>query len=228
MPIGAPIDPAHGVDPTQPDRIFAFTDADVVFAIQDLWQSQRRNVNLVMVVDTSGSMSGQKIEQVKQSAIEFVGRLGDNDRLTVIAFSDTPRILLSNQPAGSHREQMITAINSLEPGGNTSLFDTIAFASELMAQTRRSEEVNALVVLTDGLDTASHDYTSANQAFGLVVQQAGASVYSVAYGKDADLDTMQKIALATNGIFYKGDVSTIGDIYGEMSAAFGGSLGIGR
>ena len=228
VPVGAPIDPAHGADPAQPSQIFAFTDADVIFAIQDLWQSQRRNVNLIMVLDTSGSMEGQKIAQVKQSAVEFVNRLGDDDRLTVIAFNNRPDILLPAQPAGGHRDQMIAAIEGLQAGGNTSLFDTIAFASELMAQTGHSEDVNALVVLTDGLDTASQQYTSADQAFGAVVQQSGASVYSVAYGKDADLNTVRSIALATNGVFYQGDVSTIGDIYAEMSAAFGGSLGIGR
>jgi Ca-activated chloride channel family protein len=228
VPVGAPIDPAHGADPAQPGHIFAFTDADVIFAIQDLWQNQRRNVNLVMVLDTSGSMDGQKIDQVKQSAIEFVKRLGDNDRLTVIAFNERPNILLPAQKAGGHREQMIAAIESLQAGGNTALFDTIAFASELMAQTGHSDEVNALVVLTDGQDTASQQYSSADQAFGAVVQQSGGSVYSVAYGKDADLKTMRSIALATNGIFYQGDVSTIGDIYAEMSAAFGGSLGVGR
>jgi Ca-activated chloride channel family protein len=215
--IGAPIDPAHGADP-----------ADVIFAIQDLWQSQRRNVNLIMVLDTSGSMEGRKIAQVKQSAIEFVNRLGDDDRLTVIAFNNRPDVLLPAQLAGGHRDQMIAAIDGLQAGGNTSLFDTIAFASELMARTGHSEDVNALVVLTDGLDTASQQYTSPDQAFAAVVRQSGASVYSVAYGKDADLKTMRNIALTTNGVFYQGDVSTIGDIYGEMSAAFGGSLGIGR
>ena len=63
---------------------------------------------------------------------------------------------------------------------------------------------------------------------GNTVQQSGASFYSVAYGDDADLKTMQSIAFATNGVYYQGDESTISDIYAEMSAAFGGSLGIGR
>ena len=226
--IGEPIDVAHGADSAGPERVFAFTDADVIFAVQDLWRSQRRNVNLVMVLDVSGSMKGEKFGQVKQSAIEFVGHLGDNDRLAVIAFSDEPAIVVSIQSAGGHREQMVAAINNLHADGNTSLFDTIAFASEFMAQTRHSGEINALVVLTDGQDTASRKYTSANQAFGTVVQRSGASFYSVAYGDDADLETMQTIAFATNGIYYQGDLSTIGDIYAEMSAAFGGSLGIGR
>ena len=228
VPIGAPVDSAHGADPTQPDQIFAFTNADVIFAIQELWQDQRRNVNLVMVLDISGSMEGQKIDQVKQSAIEFVQRLGDDDHLTVIAFNEKPNSLLLTQPVGGHREQIIATIGGLQAGGGTSLFDTIAFASEFMAQTGRSEEVNALVVLTDGQDTESQQYTSADQAFGAIVQQSGASVYSVAYGEDADLETMRSIAFATNGIFFQGDVATIGDIYAEMSAAFGGSLGIGR
>ena len=61
-----------------------------------------------------------------------------------------------------------------------------------------------------------------------ITSAANASVYTIAYGEDADRTTMSNIALATNGIAYTGDINTIADIYAEISAAFGGSLGIGR
>lgn len=218
----------YGVNMAEPTRVFNPGDADMIFAVQDLWQGQRRDVNLIMVIDVSGSMAGEKIDQVRQSAIEFVSQLGDNDQLMVIAFSDTPLVLVPAQLAANNRDQMIAAIQGLKAEGGTSLFDTVAFASGLVAETRRVDSISAMVVLTDGHDTASQHFTSANAEFGVTVQQSGASVYTIAYGNDADLNTMQNIALSTNGIFYTGDVSTIGDIYAEMSAAFGGNLGIGR
>jgi len=85
-----------------------------------------------------------------------------------------------------------------------------------------------MVVLTDGQNTVSNFYPSADERFQAVVAASGASVYTIAYGDDADRTTMRDIALTTNGVFYEGDVSTIDDIYGQISAAFGGSLGIGR
>ncbi len=228
VPLGAPIDAMHGVDPDQPTTLFAPPEAATVFAVQELWQNQRKNVNLAMVLDVSGSMEGAKIEQVRLSAVAFVEQMGDDDRLTVIIFDDQQRVLVPNQRVGDNRQNIINAINTITAGGGTSLYDTIAFAAQGLQKSRRADEVNAMVVLTDGQDTVSSTYTSPDAAFAAVVQASGASVYTIAYGEDADRDILRNIALATNGIAYQGDVSTIGDIYAEISAAFGGSLGIGR
>ncbi len=228
VPLGAPIDAAHGADPTQPEHVFASPEAATVFAIQDLWQAQRKDVNLAMLLDVSGSMEGDKIEQVRRSAVEFVQQMGDDDRLTVIIFSDLPRILVENTRLGGNRQHIIDQINSIVALGGTSLFDSMAYTAETLRKTGRPDEVTAMVVLTDGQNTVSNYYDSPNEAFRAVVSASGAAVYTIAYGADADRATLRDIALATNGIFYEGDVSTIGDIYGQISAAFGGSLGIGR
>ena len=165
---------------------------------------------------------------MRLSAVAFVEQMGDDDRLTVIIFDDQQRVLVPNQRVGDNRQNIINAINTITAGGGTSLYDTIAFAAQDLQKTRRADEVNAMVVLTDGQDTVSSRFTSPDAAFAAVVQASGASVYTIAYGEDADQDVLRNIALATNGIAYQGDVSTIGDIYAEISAAFGGSLGIGR
>lgn len=226
--LGSPIDAANGADPNQPATVFASSEAATVFAIQDLWQAQRKNVNLAMVLDVSGSMDGDKIEQMRASAIEFVQQMGDDDRLTVIIFSDLPRILVNTTTLAGNRSAIISQISSITAAGGTSLFDSIAYTAEHIKSTRRADEVNAMVVLTDGQNTVSNFYQSADERFRAVVASSGASVYTIAYGDDADRNTMRDIALATNGIFYEGDVSTISDIYGQISAAFGGNLGIGR
>ncbi len=228
VPVSAPLDPVNGVDPGQPGIVFASAGADTIFAIQDLWQSQRKDVNLSMVLDVSGSMEGQKIEQVRLSAVEFVTQMGSDDRITVIAFDDVPRLLVPNMPIEGNRQMIISLINTITAGGGTSLYDSIAYASEDLYKNRRADTVNAMVVLTDGQNTVSSRFASPDAEFGRVVMNSGASVYTIAYGEDADRDTMRSIALATNGMAYEGDVSTIGDIYAEISAAFGGSMGIGR
>ncbi len=228
VPVASPIDAAHGADPAQPTRIFAPPPADTVLAIQDLWQSQRQNVNMTLVLDVSGSMEGQKIEQVRLSANEFVQQMGDNDRLTVILFDDAPRILVPNTLIQGNRQRIINQINTITAGGGTSLYDSIVAAAEDLAKHRHEGEVNAMVVLSDGQDNVSRRFVSPNAAFSAIVLQSGASVHTIAYGADADRNVLRNIALATNGIAYEGDVATINDIYAEISAAFGGSAGIGR
>ncbi len=226
--LGAPIDAAHGADPAQPARVFASTSPESVFAIQELWQAQRKNVNLAMVLDISGSMEGQKIELLRLSAIEFVAQMGDRDQVTVIIFDNYPRILVPATRIEGNRQNIINQINTITAGGGTALYDSIAFTAEAMLKTSRADTANAMVVLTDGQDTSSSRFHSPDATFSRIVFDSGASVYTIAYGDDADRTTMRNIALATNGIFYEGNVGNIGAIYAEISAAFGGSAGIGR
>ncbi|MBE2222411.1 MAG: hypothetical protein IAF02_12760, partial [Anaerolineae bacterium] len=54
------------------------------------------------------------------------------------------------------------------------------------------------------------------------------TIFTIAYGGDADEDVLSTLALEGNGNFYRGDEASIEAIYDEMSAAFGGSVGVGR
>ena len=83
-----------------------------------------------------------------------------------------------------------------------------------------------MVVLTDGQDTSSisnFDQTLIDKA-----RANGTSLFTIAYGRDAEQVILEQLALAGNGRFYLGTEASIADIYDEMSAAFGGSVGIGR
>ncbi len=79
VPLGSPIDEAHGADPAQPQIVFDEPDLASVYAIQDLWQTARKQVNLVMLLDTSGSMRGAKIESMQAAAEQFVRNMGEED-----------------------------------------------------------------------------------------------------------------------------------------------------
>ncbi|MCP4428621.1 MAG: hypothetical protein GY803_29395, partial [Chloroflexi bacterium] len=60
------------------------------------------------------------------------------------------------------------------------------------------------------------------------VLNSNATVFTIAYGSGADDATLAALATAANGNFYEGDEASIDAIYEEMSAAFGGSAGVGR
>src|SRR5258708_21099933 len=77
VPVGAPIDAAHGVDPNQPSTLLQVPAADVVNAIQTSWNEQRRKVDLMLILDRSGSMADQiggisKLGAEKQCLCAFV------------------------------------------------------------------------------------------------------------------------------------------------------------
>ena len=227
VPVAAPLDEAHGVDPTQPAIIFEAPSVASVYAIQDLWQSARKPVNLVMLLDTSGSMRGAKIENMKDAAMQFVEQMGEEDRITIIEFYSEPVVWVNNAVIGEERDQVIGVIAGLESGGDTTLYDAIGDAGALVGDTASPEASNAMIVLSDGQDTASTRFDFDTRLIAAATEN-DTTVFTIAYGNDADDEILSELATSGNGNFYQGDVASIAAIYEEMSAAFGGSLGVGR
>ncbi|RMG97557.1 MAG: VWA domain-containing protein [Chloroflexi bacterium] len=224
---GPPLDEAHGVDLSQPEIIFAPPTLDSIYAVQELWQAARKDVNLVMLLDTSGSMRGDKIENMRNAAIQFVQQMGDEDFITLIAFSTEPEILAQHVQVGPNRDKIINAITNLHAEGDTTLYDAIGLGATIIGETNSVDTTNAMVVLTDGKDTRSYRYSFDS----LLISMATANdttVFTIAYGRDADNNVLQELATQANGNFYLGDEASIAAIYDEMSAAFGGSAGVGR
>jgi len=225
--VGAPLDMAHGVDLVQPERVFSPPTVDTVYAVQDLWQAARKDVNLVMLIDTSGSMRGTKMESVREAATQFVEQMGDDDYITIIAFSKDPRILIEHEQVGQSRARVVSTIKALQAEGNTSLYDAIGTGASVIAAVTSSQASNVMVVLTDGKDTASFQYRFDERLIEAAVAN-DSIVFTIAYGSDAEQKLLSDLAQQANGNYYLGTEANIHEIYQEMSAAFGGSVGIGR
>lgn len=226
VPLTSPLDEAHGVDVSQPTAVFAPPSVASVYAVQELWQEARKDVNLALLLDTSGSMRGAKMDNMRAAAIQFVEQMGEDDYLSIIAFSTEPELIIDHAQVGPNRQKIINAITNLRAEGDTTLFDAIGDGAVLLHGTSQPQTTNALVVLSDGQDTRSYRY-NANSSAG-VAQANNVPVFTIAYGSDADDNTLRAITDRTNGNFFKGDEASIAAIYEEISAAFGGSVGVGR
>ncbi|MBN2393511.1 MAG: VWA domain-containing protein, partial [Anaerolineae bacterium] len=81
IPLSSPLDTQHGVDPRQPQTVLEVPSAEVIIAVQELWRKEaKKPVDLVVVMDVSGSMQGEKINAARKSLIDFVNLLDDRDR----------------------------------------------------------------------------------------------------------------------------------------------------
>ncbi len=226
-PIVSPLDESRGVDLSQPLNRFNAPTVETIYAVQDLWQEARKDINLVMLLDTSGSMRGRPIENMLEAAVSFVDQMGDDDFITIVSFHTTPELIVDHAQVGTSRAKIIGDIEQLRAGGDTTLYDAIGAGAWLIDQNKSVNAANAMVVLTDGEDTASQQFDF-NNALIEAATANDTTVFTIAYGSGADERILESIATQANGTFYQGDEASIDAIYEEMSAAFGGSVGVGR
>lgn len=113
-------------------------------------EEQKDQVDVVLVIDTSGSMRGAPINSAKVAATEFLNRMPGDSRVAVIGFGATPTLVsgLTENRADSKQ-----AIASLAASGETALWDALVAAGELIEAEGRSAPY--VVLLSDGGDTAS-------------------------------------------------------------------------
>lgn len=225
--ITAPLSAANGVQLDQPAVVYPNVSPAAIFAVQQLWQSSRKPINLVMLIDTSGSMDGAKMRNVRTAAAQFVDQMSDEDLITLIAFSTFPFVIHEQQLIGPARQRVVQSIEGLRADGDTSLYDAIGLAGEIIDRTSSPAAANAMVVLTDGVDTISSNYQFDQELID-TASANGTTVFTVAYGNDADEEVLENLALQANGNYFQGDEANIAIIYEEISLAFGGSVGIGR
>jgi Ca-activated chloride channel family protein len=124
----------------------------------DITVQARPQVQIGLVIDTSGSMDGQikgvlsqkKIDLVKAAATNVVNQLQDGDAICLIAFSDRVQILVPAQVISGDRSRLLNAIRNLRADGGTLMGDGIAAAQQQFFALPAQSAVRKIVVLTDG------------------------------------------------------------------------------
>jgi Ca-activated chloride channel family protein len=223
IPMGAPLDEAHGVDPKQPQTLLEVPDAATLTHLVAVWEETKRASEVTLVFDKSGSMRGDPLAQAKQGAHAFVEGLGPRDRLSVAFFDNnvypgTP--VQSLDDAG--RAALGARIDDAIASGGTALYDAVAAAWE-GSVTRDDADptpIRAVVVMTDGRDESSH--LGLPDLLGRLGGERGADVkvFTIAYGSDAAPEVLAQIAEAGRGSTAKGDTATIAAVFRDMAAFF--------
>lgn len=115
----------------------------------DVFATAGEPVEVVVAIDTSGSMQGNAIAQARAAAISFVEQMPDSVQLAVVGFATSPEVIA---PFGTPVEEIVAALRGLEATGNTALYDAVVTAS---AQFTGSDARRVIVLLSDGGDTSS-------------------------------------------------------------------------
>jgi Ca-activated chloride channel family protein len=202
VPLGYPIVADLGVDPNQPTAVLTVPDPEVIAAVQASWQYVKKQGDVMLVIDVSGSMEGDKIEQVRSAASQFLDNMPTQNRVGLMVFNQEPQILHPLASWEATHDDIKRSVGGLQADGDTALYDTLLSAIDHMRDTAEEGEdrIKAIVLLSDGKDTVSE--ASLNDVINRLEEaRTGRNpvlVIPVAYGSDADIAALNSIARASS------------------------------
>jgi len=162
---------------------------------------ERPAVNLAIVLDRSGSMSGSKLEKAKEAAIEALRHLGPQDIFAVVVYDHNVQTVVPAQSAGN-MEWIEARIRKIHPGGNTALFGGV---SQGAAQVRRNlggGYVHRIILLSDGLANVGPSSPQDLGRLGAALIKENISVTTVGVGVDYNEDLMTSLSQSSDGNSY--------------------------
>ncbi|MFH1330445.1 MAG: extracellular solute-binding protein [Actinomycetota bacterium] len=215
--IGEPISTANGLNPSQPKTELELPQPAVLAALVDSWESYRKTARVIIVFDVSGSMGDlggegyTKLDLAKQAVLASLDEFKPEDEVGLWIFSTELDgaldylELLPPMPLSQGRAQIEGFVQSLIPQNGTGLYDTTRAAVQAVRDAYDTTKINAVLLLTDGM---CDDYEPGCELPPLLdflgsTERDVVRVFAVAYGADADVDTLQAITDASQARLYK-------------------------
>src|SRR3954467_561472 len=163
----------------------------------------RPPVNLAMIVDRSGSMSGEKLRVAKAAVEEAIGRLQPDDRFSVVVYDDVVDVVCASTPASAEgRRGAIDRLRAIEARGSTNLAEGWLRGCEQVAAHLAAEGVNRCLLLTDGLANVGVTAPDELTQHARELKARGVSTTTFGVGNDFDEILLQALADAGGGHFY--------------------------
>jgi len=174
-------------------------------------------LDVVCILDNSGSMQGDKLENLKRAMSFVIDNLESQDRLAIVHFNSTATVvhgLLRMDALKKENSKMLLSL--LSATGGTDIFKGMQRGCSILDQRTSRSPSSCMFLLTDGQDTSN---LTAKMALATQLKAAGTSFFAFGFGADHDSAHMTAIAEAAEGSF----------IYIESNDAvvdaFGGAIG---
>ncbi|MCP9792184.1 VWA domain-containing protein [Vulcanococcus limneticus Candia 3F8] len=206
---------AYGADPRAVYDSLRAPSPEVVEAIITTWRNQvKKPSRVALVVDSSGSMQGDKLPSAQRSLQAYLAQTGPRDVLGLIDFDSTVRepVELSGGPADAAK--VMTFVSGLKADGGTRLYDAVEAGRNWLRRTRKPGEILAVVVLTDGNDAGSRlslETLEAELRRSGFASDDRIGVFTIGYGSSGNYDAaaLRRIAESNGGVFVEGTPDSI-------------------
>ncbi len=159
-------------------------------------EQERAPLALAVVLDTSGSMYGEKIDQAKNAVLALVRDMRDDDEIAVIRYSDDATVVQPLARLGEVREEVNQRVRHIEAEGGTAIPRGLSSGLHALEEAGTGR-VDRVVLVSDGLDSSRPESTRmAKEAF-----EKGVTVSTLGIGLDFDEAYMSGVSQAGHGNF---------------------------
>ncbi|KAA3643211.1 MAG: VWA domain-containing protein [Chloroflexi bacterium] len=180
-------------------------DSQLVYVLLDLMSAQQADeknngavqapLNVALVLDTSTSMEGPRLETVKATAIKLVEQLQSNDVLSIVSFSDRAEVVI---PAtrGLDAKKVAARISTLNAGGGTEMFQGLQAGFNEVSHGVSPSFINRIILLTDG-----RTYGDEQKCLMLATRAGskGIKISGVGIGSEWNDEFLDNVASQTGG-----------------------------
>jgi Ca-activated chloride channel homolog len=182
----------------QPQEVVVKIDLS---AIAEQRKPHRTPLNLAVVLDKSGSMTGAKLEKTKQAAMLLVDRLAPNDIFSLVIFSDHAEVLVPAQKV-EDKDALKEKIQGIEAGGSTALYEGVKKGADQLSEFFSSKRINRVILLSDGIANVGPSSPRQLHRLGSDLAERGISVTTMGVGDDYNEDVMAALAEASDANYY--------------------------
>lgn len=201
----------------QPQEVVVKIDLS---ALAEKTKKTRTPLNLAVVMDKSGSMTGAKLEKTKQAAMQLVDRLAADDVFSLVTFSDRAQVVVPAQKAAD-KDRLKAKIQRIQADGSTALFDGVKLGADQITEYLSGKRINRVILLSDGLANVGPSSPRELRRLGSDLAEKGITTTTIGVGDDYNEDLMAGLAEAGDAnYYYVKDTEKLADIFakelGEM------------
>jgi Ca-activated chloride channel family protein len=208
----------NGLLPDQPATVLTPPGGDVLDAILRSWERNRKPARVLMVLDVSGSMTdtvagsgATRLELAQDATLAALDGFASQDEIGLWIFSSergqnssvpyTPLVPVG--PADTSLPQIEQVVPGLIADGGTALYATTKQAHAELEADASDARIEAVVLLTDGVNEhPDNDLDAVLDALETEPGEPSVRVFTIGYGEDADQETLQAIAEASDARSY--------------------------
>jgi len=181
------------------------------------YKTLQRPLSINIVVDSSSSMQGEKIDSVKDAIRTFIALLNSErgDKLGIIEFNDSAKVLSPIEYIANNEDNLFKILRELSSHGWTALLDAINLSIDSHFDLV-DDTIKIIIVLTDGHENSSR--TTLDELNRKIMKfKNDIFLFGFAFGQDADLKLLKELSQLTGGYTHEGTISNIKQLFSYIA-----------